>query len=57
MKLPRTLQALYVGPFEVLKRVGPTDYKLNLSHGTILKMIHPVFHVNLLEDFEDYGLR
>ena len=38
LKLPRKLQDQYVGPFEVLKRVGPTAYKLDLSHSSALKM-------------------
>ena len=46
-----------MGPFEVLKRVGPTAYKLNLSHTSALKTIHSDFHVSLLRDFEDNGLR
>ena len=53
LKLPRKLQDWYVGPFEVLKRVGPTAYKLDLSHSSALKTIHPVLHVSLLRDFED----
>ena len=57
LKLPRKLQDQYVGPFEVLKRVGPTAYKLDLSHSSALKTIHPVFHISLLRDFEDNGLR
>ena len=46
-----------MGPFEVLKQVGPTAYKLDISYSTALKMIHPVFHVSLLRDFDDNGLR
>ena len=57
LKLPRKLQDRYMGPFEVLKRVGPIAYKLDLSHSSALKMIHLVFHISLLRDFEDNGLR
>ena len=45
-----------MGPFEVLKRVGPTAYKLDLSQSSVLKIIHPVFYVTLLRDYEDNGL-
>ena len=57
LKLPRKLQDQYVGPFEVLKQVGPTAYELDLSHSSALKTVHPVFHVSLLRGFEDNGLR
>ena len=57
LKLPRKLQDRYGGPFEVLKRVGLTAYKLDLSHSSALKVIHPVFYVNLLRDLKDNGLR
>ena len=57
LKLPRKLQDQYVGPFEVLKRVGPTAYKLDLSNSSALKTIHPVFHISLLKDSEDNGLK
>ena len=57
LKLPRKLQDQYIGPFKVLKRVGPAAYKLDLSHSSALKMIHPVFYVSLLRYYEDNGLR
>ena len=57
LKLVRKLQDRYVGPFEVLKQVGPTNYNLDLSYSSALKMIHPVFHKSLLRDIEDNGLR
>ena len=57
LKLPRKLQDRHMGPFEVLKRVGATAYKLDLSHSSALKTIHPVFHISLLRDFEDNGLK
>ena len=38
----------YCGPFEVLERVGPLDYKFALpSH---IK-VHNVFHVSLLKNY------
>ena len=57
LKLPKKLQDRYVGHFEVLKRVVPIAYKLDLSHSSALKTIHPVFYISLLKDFEDNGLR
>ena len=57
LMLPKKLQDRYIGPFEVLKLVGPTAYKLDLSHRSALKLIHPVFHISLFRDFEDNGLR
>ena len=43
--------------FEELKEGRPTAYKLDLYHSSALKTIHPVFHINLLSDFEDNGLK
>ena len=57
LKLLRKLQDWYMEPFEVLKRVGPTSYKLDLSHSSALKIIHPVLHISLLRGFENNGLR
>ena len=34
LKLSKKLQDRYVGPFEVLKWVGPIAYKLDLSHSS-----------------------
>ena len=56
LKLPRKLQDWYIGQFKVLKLVGPTDYKLDLSHNDGLRTIHKAFHVSLLRDFEDNRL-
>ena len=57
LKLPRKFQDHNMGPFKVLKRVGPTAYRLDLSYSAALKMIHSAFHVSLLRDFEDNILR
>ena len=57
LDLPRKLQDRYIGPFEVFKRVGPTAYKLDLSHSSALKMMHSVFFVSFLSNSENNGLR
>ncbi|KAD5802935.1 hypothetical protein E3N88_14295 [Mikania micrantha] len=38
------LNPLYIGPFEILKRIGPVAYQLNLP--TELDGVHNVFHVS-----------
>ncbi|KAD4385483.1 hypothetical protein E3N88_25651 [Mikania micrantha] len=38
------LNPLYIGPFEILKRIGPVAYQLNLP--TKLDGVHNVFHVS-----------
>lgn len=42
------LQPKWIGPFKILKRVGPVAYKLELPD---TMKIHPVFHVNLLRQW------
>ena len=41
------LNPRYIGPFEILARIGPVAYKLRLPHE--LSNIHPVFHVSNLK--------
>jgi hypothetical protein len=45
------LMGKHLGPFPVLDRIGKVAYKLDLSSASILKDIHPVFHVSLLREF------
>ena len=39
----------YIGPFEVLERVGPVVYRLALSPS--LSSVHEVFHVSMLRKY------
>ena len=39
----------YVGPYEILQRVGEVAYKLELC--AELSSVHPVFHVSMLKKF------
>ena len=43
------LSPRYIGPFEVLKRVGTVAYRLALLLG--LSSIHMVFHVSMLQKY------
>ena len=43
------LSPRYIGPFEVIKRVGEVAYELALPPG--LSGVHPVFHVSMLKRY------
>ena len=43
------LSPCYIGPFEILDRVGVVAYRLALSPD--LSMIHPIFHVSMLRKY------
>ena len=45
------LMGKYLGPFPVLDRIGKVAYKLDLTSSSLLKDIHPVFHISLLREF------
>ena len=45
------LSLRYVGPFEVLKRVGEVAYELALPPG--LSGVHRVFHVSMLKRYHE----
>ena len=43
------LSLRYIGPFEVLERVGPVAYRLALPPS--LSCVHEVFHVSMLRKY------
>ena len=43
------LSPRYIGPFEILERIGAVAYRLALSPD--LSLIHPVFHVSMLRKY------
>jgi len=47
--LLRKLSLLYIGPFEILKRVGLVAYRLTLP--PCLSHVHNVFHVSMLRKY------
>ena len=44
----------YVGPFNVLERIGQVAYRLDLARSK-LASLHNVFHVSLLRPYRDNG--
>ena len=56
---PHKLQDRFVGPFQVLQKIGKMAYKLDLSgrrHRQALCNVHDVFHVSLLRPHRDNRL-
>ena len=47
------LSPRYIGPFEVLKRVGEVAYELALPPG--LSGVHSIFHVSMLKRYHGDG--
>ena len=45
----RKLAPIYIGPFEILKRVGMVAYRMALPSD--MSQVHPVFHVSMLRKY------
>ena len=45
------LNPKYIGPFEIIDRIGEVAYKLNLPHEMVKNHVHPVFHASLLKKY------
>ena len=43
------LSPRYIGPYQIIERIGPVAYKLNLPDE--LSRIHNVFHVSMLRKY------
>ena len=43
------LSPRYIGPFEILERIGPVAYRLDLSEE--LSRVHNVFHISMLRKY------
>lgn len=43
------LNPRYIGPFEILARIGPVAYKLRIPQE--LDKVHPTFHISNLKKF------
>ena len=43
------LSPLYIGPFEIVERIGPVAYRLNLPEE--LSRVHNVFHISMLRKY------
>ena len=49
----KKLKARFIGPFKIVKLVGPVA--CNLELGSRLKGVHDIFHVSLLKQYEAGG--
>ncbi|MBW0488467.1 hypothetical protein O181_028182 [Austropuccinia psidii MF-1] len=50
----KNLSERWVGPFEVIKKIGSHAYHLKLPQK--LKYVHPIFHMSLLEPVKQSGI-
>ena len=47
------LSPRYIGPFEIVERIGEVGYQLTLPPG--LSGVHPVFHISTLKKYHQGG--
>ncbi|KAF2182083.1 hypothetical protein K469DRAFT_691685 [Zopfia rhizophila CBS 207.26] len=47
----KKLDALYLGPFRITEKISRLAYQLDLP--TSMARIHPIFHISLLESWND----
>ena len=45
----RKLSPRYIGPFEIVERVGPVAYRLDLPEK--LSRVHNVFHISMIRKY------
>ena len=50
----RKLSSMFIGPYEVLERIGPVAYRLALP--LELAKLHDVFYVSMLQKYRSDGL-
>ena len=49
----RKLSSMFIGPYEVLERIGPVEYQLALP--LELAKLHDVFYVSMLRKYRSDG--
>ena len=45
----------FIGPFTMIQQIGKTAHSVDLSSCVALHVVHNMFHVLLLHDWQDYG--